>query len=45
MTWKNNTVENLKLARSIAREFASIVYIGQQKYIGQVEQGYGNYGT
>ena len=45
MTWKNNTLENLKLARSIAREFASIVAIGQQKYIGQVEQGYGNYGT
>ena len=45
MTWKNNTPENLKLARSIAREFASIVAIGQHKYIGQVEQGYGNYGV
>jgi len=43
MTWKNNTLENLKLARSIARELASIVALGQQKYIGQVEQGYGNY--
>ena len=45
MTWKNNTLENLKLARSMARELASIVAIGQQKYIGQAEQGYGNYGT
>ena len=45
MTWKNNTLENLKLARSIAREFASMVAIGQQKYHVQVEQGYGNYGT
>jgi hypothetical protein len=45
MTWKNNTLENLELARNIARELASIVAIGQQKYIGQVEQGYGNYGT
>ena len=44
MTWQNNTPENLKLARSIAREFASIVAIGQRKYIGEVEQGYGNYG-
>jgi hypothetical protein len=45
MTWKNNTLENLKVARSIARELASIVALGQQKYIGQIEQGYGNYGT
>ena len=46
MTWKNNTLENLKLARSMARELASIVALGQQKYIGQVVvQGYGNYGT
>ena len=45
MTWKNNTPENLKLARSIARELGSIVAIGQQKYIGHIEQGYGNYGT
>ena len=33
------------LARSIAREFASIIAIGQQEYLGEVEQGYGNYGT
>ena len=45
LTWKNNTPENLKLARSIAREFAGIVALGQHKYIGKVEQGYGNYGT
>ena len=45
MTWKNNTLENLKLARSIACELGDIVALGQQKYIGQVEQGYGNYGT
>ena len=45
MTWKDNTPENLKLARSIARELAGIIAIGQQKYIGQVKQGYGNYGT
>jgi hypothetical protein len=38
-------LENLKVARSIARELASIVALGQQKYIGQIEQGYGNYGT
>jgi hypothetical protein len=44
LTWKNNTPENLVLARSIAREFASIIAIGQQEYLGQVEQGYGNYG-
>ena len=45
LTWENNTPENLVLARSIAREFASIIAIGQQEYLGQVEQGYGNYGT
>jgi hypothetical protein len=45
LTWKNNTPENLVLARSIARDLASIVAIGQQEYLGQVEQGYGNYGT
>ena len=33
------------LARSIGREFASIIGIGQQEYLGQVDQGYGNYGT
>ena len=45
LTWENNTPENLVLARSIAREFASIIAIGQQEYLGQVDQGYGNYGT
>jgi predicted RNA methylase len=45
MTWTNNTPENLQLARSIARELASIIALGQNAYIGQVEQGYGNYGT
>jgi hypothetical protein len=49
LTWENNTPENLLFARSIAglREFSShcIVAIGQQEYLGQVEQGYGNYGT
>ena len=45
MTWKNNTPENLKLARSLARELATIVALGQQEYIGEVKQGYGNYGT
>ena len=45
MTWKNDAPENLKLARSLARELASIVALGQQKYIGHVKQGYGNYGT
>jgi hypothetical protein len=45
MTWKNDTPENLKLARSLARELASIIALGQEKYIGKVEQGYGNYGT
>ena len=44
-TWENNTPENLVLARSIGREFASIIGIGQQEYLGQVDQGYGNYGT
>jgi hypothetical protein len=44
-TWKNNTPENLTLARSIGRDIASIVAIGQQEYIGQDVQGYGNYGT
>ena len=45
LTWKSNTPENLALAQSIGREVASIIAIGQQEYIGQVEQGYGNYGT
>ena len=45
MTWKNNTPENLVLARSIARDLASIVATGQLEYLGQVKQGYGNYGT
>jgi hypothetical protein len=46
LTWKNNTPENLALARSIGRELASIVAAGQQEYLGQVVvQGYGNYGT
>ena len=45
LTWKNNTPENLVLARSIARDLASIIAIGQQEYHSQVEQGYGNYGT
>ena len=45
MTWKNDTPENLVLARSIGRELANIVAIGQREYLGQVEQGYGNYGT
>ena len=45
MTWKNNTPENLELARSIARELASIIANAQEKYIGRVKQGYGNYGT
>jgi len=43
MTWKNNTPENLALARSIARELATIIAVGQQEYLGHVEQGYGNY--
>ena len=45
MTWKNNTPENLQLAWSITREFASIVVTGQQEYLGEVVQGYSNYGT
>ena len=45
VNWKNNTPENLALAQSIGRELASIITTGQQKYIGHVEQGYGNYGT
>lgn len=44
LTWEKNTPENLALARSIGRELASIVATGQQEYIGQVVQGYGNYG-
>ena len=45
LTWKNNTAENLALAQSIGPELANIIAIGQQEYIGRVEQGYGNYGT
>ena len=45
VTWKDNTPENLALARSIARDLASIVAAGQLEYLGQVDQGYGNYGT
>jgi hypothetical protein len=44
-TWTTITPENLVQARSIGRELANIVAIGQQEYLGQVEQGYGNYGT
>ena len=44
-TWKDNTPENLALARSIGRDLASIIATGQQEYLGQVEQGYGNYGA
>jgi len=43
VTWKNNTSENLELARRVGRELASIVASGQEEYIGKVEQGYGNY--
>jgi len=43
MTWQNNTLENLELARSIGRELANIVATGQQEYLGQVQQGYANY--
>jgi hypothetical protein len=45
VTWKDNTSENLALARRVARELASIVASGQEEYIGKFEQGYGNYGT
>ena len=45
VTWKDNTPENLALARSAGRELASIVASGQEEYIGKDEQGYGNYGT
>jgi len=44
LAWKTNTPENLVLARSIGRDLAGIIAIGQQEYLGQVEQGYGNYG-
>ena len=44
-TWKTNTPENLALARSVAREIADIVATGQLEQLGQVERGYGNYGT
>jgi hypothetical protein len=45
LTWKSNTPEKLQLARSIGREFASIVTISQQKYLGagEVLHGFGNY--
>ena len=45
ISWKENTPENSALARSIARDLVDIVATGQLEYIGQVEQGYGNYGT
>jgi hypothetical protein len=45
MTWKNNTPENLALARGLSQEFASIIADGQREYLGEVGQGYGNYGT
>ena len=44
LTWENITPENLVLARSIARQFASIIAVCQQEYLSQFEQGYGNYG-
>jgi hypothetical protein len=43
--WKNNTPENLTLARNISREFASIIADGQEEYLSKAEPGYGNYGT
>ena len=45
MTWKDNTSENLALARRVGWELASIVASGQEEYVGKVEQGYSNYGT
>lgn len=44
VTWKNNTSENLALARRVGRDLASIVATGQEEYIGKAEPGYGNYG-
>ena len=45
-TWKNNTSDNLALARSVGRELADMVASGQEEYIGKkFEPGYGNYGT
>ena len=44
-TWKNITAKNLDFARSVTRELASIVAVGQQEQLGDIKQGYGNYGT
>ena len=45
MSWKVNTPENLALARGYSQEFASIVAVGQQEYLGEGDHRYGNYGT
>jgi hypothetical protein len=44
-TWQNITAKNLDFARSVTRELASIVAVGQQEQLGDIKQGYGNYGT
>src|SRR5271155_6183208 len=44
-SWKNITAENLEFARSVTRDLVSIVAIGQQEQLGEIKQGYGNYGT
>jgi len=43
MSWQNNTPENLELAKSLSREFSTIIAVGQQEYMSEAEQGYGNY--
>ena len=45
LTWKENRPENVVLARSISKDLANIVAIGQKEHLVQAEKGYGNYGT
>jgi hypothetical protein len=43
MSWKDNTPENLVLARGLSQEFADIIAVGQQEYRGESNERYGNY--
>lgn len=45
VTWKDNTPDNLAIARRITRELNEIFVAGQVEELGQTNLGYGNFGT
>ena len=44
-SWKNNTPENLAIARRLTRELNAIIVAGGREELGPANCGYGNYGT